>query len=195
MTTRIETLRARIEALQDELEEAIAQRREDLRWRVENGRVVFEARARARHAELRQRIATFVANAPPRHLLTAPVIYSLIVPFAIADLWVTLYQAICFPAYGIPKVRRRDYIRLDRHQLAYLNGIQKLNCIYCGYVNGLIAYIGEIAARTEAYWCPIKHSMRLKGRHRHYAGFMEFGDGEGYADGLRQSRSRITGAE
>ncbi|MGR3320807.1 MAG: hypothetical protein ACU0DK_02620 [Pseudooceanicola sp.] len=191
MSEHVETLRARIAQLQDELETEYRRRSAALRYRIENGRVVFETAARRRHKALRQGIAAFVAKSPPGHLVTAPVIYSLIVPFALVDLWVTIYQAICFRAYGIPRVRRRDYIRLDRHQLAYLNGIQKLNCIYCGYVNGLIAYIREIAARTEAYWCPIKHSMRLKGLHRHYPDFMEFGDGEGYAEGLHEARRRI----
>ena len=38
---------------------------------------------------------------------------------------------------------------IDRYALSYLNVIEKLNCVYCEYVNGLIAYVQEIAARTE----------------------------------------------
>lgn len=99
--------------------------------------------------------------ATPMVVLTAPVIYGLIVPFALLDLCVTVYQSVCFRAYGIPRVRRADFIRIDRHHLQYLNALQKLNCVYCGYCNGLIAYIAEVAGRTEAYWCPIKHAQRL----------------------------------
>ena len=92
----------------------------------------------------------------------------------------TLYQAVCFPVYRIEKVRRADYISIDRHHLAYLNGLEKLNCMYCGYGNGLLAYASEIAARTEAYWCPIKHARRMEGTHRHYPEFLEYGDAEGF---------------
>ena len=93
-------------------------------------------------------------------VLTAPVIYSLIVPIVLVDLWVMAYQAICFPIYKIPKVRRRDYLVFDRHHLAYLNTIEKINCAYCSYCNGAIAFVREVASRTEVYWCPIKHARR-----------------------------------
>jgi hypothetical protein len=54
----------------------------------------------------------------------------------------------------------------DRYHLAYLNVLEKLNC---AYANGLIAYVREIAGRTEQYWCPIKHARRVIGAHSHYA--------------------------
>ena len=55
---------------------------------------------------------------------SAPIIYSVALPFLLLDLWVTLYQWICFPIYGIPYVRRSDYVALDRRKLGYLNGIE-----------------------------------------------------------------------
>jgi hypothetical protein len=124
-------------------------------------------------------------------VLCAPVIYSLIVPFVLLDLCVTVYQAICFPVYGIPKVPRKDYIVVDRIRLGYLNGLEKLNCAYCGYRNGLLAYMVEIASRTEQYWCPIKHSRRLKGTHRHYLEFVDFGDAQAYHDKLADLRAAL----
>ncbi|EAQ01706.1 hypothetical protein OB2597_14721 [Pseudooceanicola batsensis HTCC2597] len=127
------------------------------------------------------------------HVVTAPVIYLLIIPFVLLDLFVSAYQAICFPAYGIARVKRSDYIRLDRYKLGYLNLTQKMNCLYCGYVNGLIAYVGEVAGRTEAYWCPIKHAARVAGRHRHYEGFMEYGDGDAFWPRLERRRRRLSG--
>ena len=65
-------------------------------------------------------------------------------------------------------MRRRDYFVFDRHHLAYLNAIEKLNCAYCSYANGLVAYVREIAGRTEQFWCPIKHARRAIGAHAHY---------------------------
>jgi len=113
-----------------------------------------------------------------RYGLTAPVIYGMIVPAVILDLSVTLYQAVCFPIYGIPRVRRSDYIVIDRHRLPYLNTLQKLNCIYCGYFNGLIDYVREIASRAEQFWCPIRHARRVKGVPTRYWHFMRYGDGQ-----------------
>lgn len=92
------------------------------------------------------------------HLLSGPIIYSVIIPFIMLDIWVEIYHRICFPLYGIPYVDRSKYIRIwDRTKLQYLRGIDKLHCAYCGYGNGLMAYVGEIAAQTEKYWCGIKH--------------------------------------
>jgi hypothetical protein len=96
--TTTETILARIRALQDQMEEEFARRRAAFRYRFENGRVVFEAEARRRHREMRVRLSTFLRHARLLNILTAPVIYSMIVPFALLDLFVTIYQAICFPA-------------------------------------------------------------------------------------------------
>ncbi|MCA0922446.1 hypothetical protein [Pseudooceanicola nanhaiensis] len=191
LRAQIAEVQHQIAELHDQIEESVARRREELRYRIENGRIVWEEGVRRHHRALRVRLSTFLARTRLRYVITAPVIYALIVPFALLDLFVTLYQAICFPAYGIPKVTRRDYIRIDRHHLAYLNGLQKLNCAYCGYCNGLLAYVTEIAGRTEAFWCPIKHAARVRARHRHYDGFLDYGDAEGFEDGVKAQRDRI----
>lgn len=120
--------------------------------------------------------------------LTAPFIYVLIVPFLLLDLLVSLYQFVCFPVYGIPRVRRQDHLVFDRHRLAYLNALEKLNCFYCAYGNGLISYLREVAARTEQYWCPIKHARRVSGAHSRYSHFLDYGDAEGYHDRLEDVR-------
>jgi len=192
MTTQTERLLQRIREIQDEIEEDIRRRGERFRYQVRNGRVEFEEGIRARHRALRVRLFTFLRRTRPLVLLTAPVIYAMIVPFALMDLFVTIYQRVCFPVYGIERVRRADFIRIDRHHLAYLNAVQKLNCVYCGYANGLIGYVQEIAGRTEAYWCPIKHAARIGAHHAYYAQFVDYGDGEGFAAGLEQSRRGIT---
>ncbi len=124
-------------------------------------------------------------------MLTAPVIYSLLIPIMLLDIFVIVYQLICFPVYKIPKVRRRNYLVFDRHHLAYLNFIEKLNCAYCSYANGVIAFAREVAARTEVYWCPIKHARRILGPHPHYQGFADFGDAEGFRKQLRSMKNGV----
>jgi hypothetical protein len=186
MTPHIVALTEKISELEAELEAELAQRRVELRVGMEKGRAFFEEEILRRHRELKTRLSTYVLNAHPLVILTAPVIYALIVPFVLLDLFVTIYQAVCFPAYGIPKVRRGDYLVFDRHHLAYLNALEKLNCAYCSYANGLIAYVREIAGRTEQYWCPIKHARRVIGAHPRYAAFEDFGDADGYRKWLAQ---------
>lgn len=120
--------------------------------------------------------------------MTAPIIWSVLLPFALVDLAVSIYQGICFPIYGIPKVQRRDYLLFDRHRLSYLNAIEKLNCKYCAYANGILGYVAEVAARTEQYWCPIKHALRVKSMHSRYKNFFDYGDAENYRKRIEEVR-------
>ena len=91
-------------------------------------------------------------------------------------------------------MRRGAYFAIDRHKLAYLNGIEKANCMYCSYANGVIAYVREVAACTEEYWCPIKHARPVPGAHAHYRRFFDYGDAPGYRRGLAPLRRRLRGA-
>jgi hypothetical protein len=127
-------------------------------------------------------------NAGPLSLLTAPVIYLQALPLLLLDLFVTAYQWTCFPIYGIDRVPRGRYVWLDRHRLPYLNTLERLNCTYCGYANGVIAYVREVTARTEEYWCPIKHRRRIADEHRLYDGFYDYGDEAGYRRRPRRAR-------
>jgi hypothetical protein len=195
MNPQIAILIDRIKSLEAELDLELAKRAAELRIGLEHGRVRFEQELLRRHRELQVRLSSYLLHARPLVVLTAPIIYSLIIPFVLLDLFVTVYQAICFPAYGIAKVRRADYIVFDRAHLGYLNAIEKLNCAYCSYANGLIAYVREIASRTEEYWCPIKHATRVMGTHGRYAGFEDYGDAEGYRGQLRRHRASLKNEE
>ena len=180
MTTQLDELMEKLRSVEADIETELTKRREELRFRLENRRIVFEQEVLRIHRAIKTRATRYFIDANPLIVLSAPVIYSLIVPFVLVDLWVMAYQAICFPIYKIPKVRRRDYMVFDRHHLAYLNIIEKINCAYCSYCNGAIAFVREVAARTEVYWCPIKHAHRVLGPHPHYQGFADFGDAEGF---------------
>ena len=121
-------------------------------------------------------------------ILSSPVIYAGWIPFLLMDLFVTAYQAICFPIYRIPKVHRSDYVVFGREDLPYLNLVERFNCFYCSYANGIAAYTREVAARTEQYWCPIKHSRRLRASHDRYPRFFDYGDAEAFRQGLERLR-------
>lgn len=92
-----------------------------------------------------------------RHLLSIPFIWGMIVPITFLHLMAFIYQAVAFRLYGIKRIKLRSYINFDREKLSYLSFIDKLNCAYCSYANGVFAYISEIGHRTEYYWCGIKH--------------------------------------
>ena len=192
MTAALDILMEKLRSIEAEIEIELAKRREALRFRVVNRRIVFADEALRLQRAIKTRASRYLIDANPLIILSAPVIYSLLVPIALVDLWVMAYQAICFPIYRIPRVRRRDYLIFDRHHLAYLNSIEKLNCAYCSYANGAIAFVREVAARTEVYWCPIKHARRVLGPHPHYQGFADFGDAEGYRTTIEQLKRGVT---
>jgi hypothetical protein len=58
--------------------------------------------------------------------------------------------------------------------------------MFCGYFNGLIAYVQEIGARTEQHWCPIKHARKVGYIHTRYHHFFEYGDAKAYRDELKR---------
>ena len=184
-------LMERITALEEELEAELAERRRQFQFIRHGGAVQFDELLRSAHRKLRVGLARYLWNAHWSMYLTAPVIYALILPLAVCDGCFTLYQWICFPAYGIPRVSRGAYFVMDRHHLVYLNQIEKLNCAYCGYANGVISYAREIASRTEQYWCPIKHARKIVGAHKRYLHFLEYGDAEGYRGHLEEIREQV----
>ncbi len=184
MKQHIEELLQRIRALEDELEEEYRQQRDE--WAQKKAELAEEfARQQRRY---KTGLFRFLIRSRFLVILTAPVIYACWVPFLLLDLFVSVYQAICFPIYRIPRVRRSDYIVFDRADLPYLNAIEKFNCFYCSYGNGVAAYTREIAARTEQYWCPIKHARRIKAAHERYPKFFDYGDAEAFQQGLNRLR-------
>ena len=184
MKDRIDELLARIKVLQEELDGEYRQAREE--WARKKSALAGElARQQRRY---KTGLLRFLLRSRALVVLTAPVIYAGWVPFALMDLFVTLYQWICFPVYRIPRVRRSEYVVFDRADLPYLNLIEKFNCLYCSYGNGVAAYTREVAARTEQYWCPIKHARRIRAAHDRYPRFFDHGDAEAYRQGLNRLR-------
>ena len=191
MPSRIDDILERITTLERELEVEFAQAQARWRYRFDAGKVRFERDVAAAHARLRQTVPRFLRESSIPALLTAPVIYGLLIPIALLDLSVTIYQQVCFRVYRIALVDRSAYMVIDRQHLAYLNAIEKLNCMYCGYANGVFAYVREVAGRTEQFWCPIRHAKRVRAPHHHYHEFVPYGDAEGYKKRLIPLRDEL----
>lgn len=184
MDKNIDELLAKIRALQDELEEEYRQTRDE--WAQKRIELAEEFQRQQRR--YKTGLFRFLLRTRLLVALTAPLIYLGWIPFMLMDIFVSIYQTICFPVYRIPKVKRSEYMVFDRRDLPYLNVIEKFNCFYCSYGNGVAAYTREVAARTEQYWCPIKDARRVKAAHDLYPNFCDFGDAEAYQQGLNRLR-------
>lgn len=191
MNEKIAGLLERIKALEGEIDEEFAARRREFGYRIEEGKIYFEAEILTLHLKLKKSVARWFLDSSFINILTSPVIYAMIFPLVFLDFMLTAYMLICFPGYGIPRVDRSKYIAFDRGHLRYLNFFERVNCDYCAYANGLIGYAREIAGRTEQYFCPIKHAMKLFGSHNHYAEFLEYGDAEAYRQELQSLRDKL----
>ncbi len=113
-----------------------------------------------------------------KNIIVIPLISTVIIPLVIMDIWIEIYHRICFPLCKMPYIKRRNYIKItDRAKLQYLNWLQKIYCMYCGYGNGVIRYWAQIAGETERYWCGIQHK---KEPHfvtpEHQKDFSKYGD-------------------
>lgn len=188
---RVQSIVARMRAAEAELADELEKTRAEVFKSFEEKWADSRAELFKSQKELRTSLWNYVRGASLGVIVTAPFIYAVIFPALLLDFFVTVFQALCFPAYGIPKVKRADYIVFDRQNLAYLNILEKVNCGYCSYVNGLFAYVREIGARTEKYWCPIKHVRKLIAPHAHYGDFVEYGDAEAYHDQLQALRRQL----
>jgi hypothetical protein len=189
--SRIDELIERTRALEDELQVEFDRERSAFKFTVDERRIRFSQEVSQLQRASRTGLFRYVTGATAMTALTAPILYAGAVPLLGLDLFIWVYQTVCFPVYGIPKARRSDYVVLDRGDLPYLNAVEKLNCMYCGYANGLAAYFREVAARTEQYWCPIKHARRILAAHERYPGFFEYGDAESYRLGLARLRTAL----
>lgn len=192
MNENIRRLSDQMATLDDDLRKAIQEQEASAAAQFKGKRAEFEASIRDTHRRLKQGFFQWLVTNRPQNLITGPIIYNMIVPMLFLDLCVSVYQATCFPIYKIAKVRRRDYIVYDRQQLEYLNFIEKFHCTYCAYGNGLMAYVTEIVARTEEYFCPIKHAKKVLGVHARYSRFMSFGEAEDYANKLEKIRQQMS---
>jgi len=170
--------------LEQELDRLLKEKRSKFQYQIRRGRIIFERQVRRLHKKQRTGLLLYIRKAQPATIVSAPIIYSMIIPLVFLDLTITLYQQICFRIYNIPRVQRSDYLTIDRHYLPYLNLIEKINCVYCGYGNGLIEYAREVIGRTEKYWCPIKHARRTKDPHKYTEQFLDYGDAESWKEKL-----------
>lgn len=191
MNSTLQDILNRINQLEEELQTELKRRRNELQADFEDRKIHFERAVLEQQRRFKTGLLRYIGQADLRNAISAPIIYSLIVPMLVLDAALTVYQYLCFPLYRIERVRRKDCWTFDRAHLAYLNALEKFNCAYCSYGNGLAAYFTEIASRTEQYWCPIKHARRVRHAHSRYNRFVDYGDAEGFKAELQRLRDQL----
>lgn len=192
MNENVRSLLKQINELEEELREILLKQKSEVVYKIEGKRIEFEHAVMEAHRQLKTGLLRWFVTSKPQNILSAPFIYGIFPVWCLLDLSLSLYQVICFRLYNIPHVSRSDYIVIDRHRLAYLNIIEKINCVYCGYVGGLLSYAREITSRTEQYWCPIKHAHKMLDAHDRFIYFSEYGDASGYQQSLEEARKDVT---
>ncbi|HLT64608.1 MAG TPA: hypothetical protein VKZ92_08805 [Pseudohongiella sp.] len=187
MSKRATEIAEEIRRLEKELRQEI-QRIRVASYEIRDRTIRFTDEALVQHRQQVLSVIKYLKQAKLRHVVSFPVIWLCLIPAVLMDIIVVLYQTVCFPLYGIPKVKRSDHVIIDRHHLRYLNVIEKLNCLYCSYFNGVISFVREVAGRTEQYWCPIKHANQVKNYHSRYHKFVDYGDASQYRESLSEIR-------
>lgn len=179
----LEEIEHKNKELKKDLKEEYDRLRKKYNFEYIKWKIIFSKEQREENKKKKKSVWKTIFSKHVREILSIPFIYGFIIPAVILDIWIFIYQNTAIRLYGIPLAKRSDYITLDRKALDYLNWIEKINCIYCSYVNGLLAYAAEVAWRTEKYWCPIKHARKtMKWEHNWQKYFADYGDADGFRE-------------
>jgi hypothetical protein len=127
-----------------------------------------------------------------KHVISIPFIWMPLFGGLLIHLSIFIYQAVGFRLYGLERVKFIDFVCFDREKLRYLGLIDKVNCAYCSYMNGVFGYISEIAHRTEYYWCGIKHKNQPDNPAFSYQSkFAKYGNQSEYDEIMSKSGRRV----
>lgn len=188
MNDKIREMIEEIDKMKLKLAKEIDKQENHISYEIKNGYVTFEQEVLAKQKENMKNLLTWFREVPFLHLLTAPLIYAMVIPAIIFDVLLFIYQQIAFRIFKFEFIKRSNYMHFDHHYLGYLNAIEKLNCLYCSYFNGLMLYASAISGRTELYFCPIKHAKKVIAQHKYYEEFLSYGDEEDYQEKLKDLR-------
>lgn len=98
----------KITILENELIEELQKQEEDFSYEIRKRKVYCEENSIIQHREYVKRVLSYISDAPIKHMISAPFIWSCVVPALLMDITVSVYQWVCFPIYGIPKVKPID---------------------------------------------------------------------------------------
>lgn len=182
MKSNINSILSEIDKKKDELKLEYNNLMEKYGFTLKWWKIIFNTNVINTNKKYKKSLINSIFSAKIREILSIPFIYSMIIPALFLDLMLFIYQQSAFRLYWIPLVKKQNYIIYDRGKLDYLNIIQKVNCMYCTYVNWLFLYAVEIWWRTERYWCPIKHAKKAVSSHEWEKYFADYWDPEWFRE-------------
>jgi hypothetical protein len=193
MNSKIEKMMEEIEEMKQKLRTEIDKEEKKIRFEIKNGAVIFERDILSAQKAHMKALRTWFRETPFIQFLSAPIIYGMVIPAVILDIALFLYKIVVGKVFDIKFAERKAYIVFDRQYLGYLNIIEKFNCMYCSYFNGLMHYATAIAGRTELYFCPIRHAKKVAYEHPYYDKFFRYAEGESYQERLKTLREKTKG--
>ena len=98
---QIKKLVDKIYELNEELRSLLYEQQSQFSYKVAGKRVEFEEGIREAHKKLKTSWIYWLITVSPKHLLSGPFLYGLIIPLLIFDIGLSAYQLICFLLYGI----------------------------------------------------------------------------------------------
>lgn len=188
MNENIKEMIEEIETMKKKLGEEITKQEENVNYEISNGYIKFEKEMFNSQKQNMMHLWDWFREIPLQQLLSAPVVYMMIIPAVVLDIMLFVYHNVVSRVFKIKFRKRSDYVVFDRQYLGYLNVVEKLNCLYCAYFNGVMQYASSIAGRTELYFCPIKHAKKIAYKHEFYHTFLPYGDGNEYQKTLKELR-------
>jgi len=89
--TKLNEILERLRLTQQELDSLLAKKREKFQYSLHRGKVVIELSVRNWQRQQRTTILEFLHKAPLTRILSAPVIYGMIIPLVILDLSICIF--------------------------------------------------------------------------------------------------------
>ncbi|MFT6589714.1 MAG: hypothetical protein ACI9I0_000224 [Rhodoferax sp.] len=130
MKDRINEILAQMAALREKLRSIMYAQKSRMFFQIKGKHITFEPTVKTAHHQRKNNFFRWLIKSRTQNLITRPISYSIVLPLMLLDLCVSFYQWSCLPIYGITKVRRSDYIVIDRHHLEFLNFIEKFHCTH-----------------------------------------------------------------
>ncbi len=110
MKDRIEELIERIRHLNAELTEELQRKAREYFYEIRDRKIWFDRKVRREHRGMATPLLRYIREASLMTVLTAPVVLAGLPIALLMDLFITVYQHICFRVYGVPLVRRAAYV-------------------------------------------------------------------------------------
>ncbi len=107
MNEKIRELLIRISSLEDEVEVLLREQQNQALHYLEDGKIRIKREVDEAHKLLKKGVIRWLIDSRPRNIVSAPFIYTMIIPFVFLDFCLSIYQWICFPLCKIGNVKEK----------------------------------------------------------------------------------------